>query len=241
MTQLIESLKKCRIEGNVLYLPSASDGILPNYNEVKKALLNAGASYKRNSFVFSSNAQSFVDRLTGGESVNIKKEFQFFGTPANVAKRMADKIMFFNGASVLEPSAGQGALVSVLPVSMNLSIDCVELMPENASILKQKGYNVICDDFLTATINKKYDIVLANPPFTKNQDIDHIRKMYDCCNRGGQIITLSSPSWTFGSQNKQVAFREWLEEIEADIEEVEAGVFKSSGTMIKTILISITK
>jgi hypothetical protein len=51
-----------------------------------------------------------------------------------------------------------------------------------------------------------------------------------------------SPSWIFGSQNKQVKFREFLDyDVKSVYEELPAGLFKESGTNIKTMLVVIEK
>lgn len=248
MNQLAESLRKCKVDGNVLHLPPISEGPLTNYSEVKTALTNAGAKYKRNSFVFPSNVQPIIDRLTGGESVNIKQEFQFFATPAALAERMVDlaELHEHDGAgfgSILEPSAGQGAIVKAIHnATGGTSVVCYELMDINREILKKiHALNVIGEDFLKADESSKYDRIIANPPFSKNQDIDHIRKMYAVLADGGVMVTISSTSWTFGSQKKQVQFREWLNEIGAYQEELPADTFKESGTNVKTMLLVIKK
>lgn len=118
MNALAESLLKCRVEGNIVYLPSMSEGPLENYQDVRKALLNAGATYKRNTFVFPDEAQPYIDRIVSGESVNIKKEFQFFPTPKDIAEMMISYLPpVAQNAKVLEPSAGdQEQLTETLPV-----------------------------------------------------------------------------------------------------------------------------
>lgn len=74
----------------------------------------------------------------------------------------------------------------------------------------------------------------------KNQDIDHIKKMYSLLAKDGQLITIASSSWTFGSQKKQVEFKRWLEEdVAANWVDLEGGEFKSSGTNVKGTLITI--
>ncbi len=65
MSELSESLRKCRVEGNVVHLPSLSDGVLPNYVQVREALMGAGAKYRSNMFVFESEAQPIVDAICG--------------------------------------------------------------------------------------------------------------------------------------------------------------------------------
>ena len=136
-----------------------------------------------------------------------------------------------------EPQAGQGGLADLFGNSPL----CIELMPENAQILRDKGYEVIEGDFLECDFPERFDRIVANPPFTKNQDIDHIRHMYKCLKKKGRIVSCASLSWKQGSQKKQVAFREWLEEIGAEVEELDGGEFKESGTNIKACIITINR
>ncbi len=112
--ELIESLLKCKVEGNTLFLPNIKEGALSNYLEVRTALLNAGAKYKKNTFVFNGDAQSYIDRLTGGEKVNLKKEFQFFATSNKVADLLVKLAEISAEDTILEPSAGDGAIVKAI-------------------------------------------------------------------------------------------------------------------------------
>jgi hypothetical protein len=50
-----------------------------------------------------------------------------------------------------------------------------------------------------------------------------------------------SNSWRKGSQKKQEEFRQWLEDINAEVEEIEAGAFKESGTNISACIVIIDK
>ena len=116
-------------------------------------------------------------------------------------------------------------------------------MPENVANLCAKGYETAYADFLECTPMEfgKFDKIVANPPFTKNQDIEHISHMYSFLNHGGRIVSCASLSWKYGSQYKQKAFRDWLELINAEVEELEGGEFKESGTNIKACIITINK
>lgn len=239
-TALIESIKKCTVDGNTVYLPKE---ILTNYQDVRKALINAGGTYKRNTFVFKNAAQPFIDRLTGGESVNIKKEFQFFVTPPEIANMLVDLAEVDYTDTILEPSAGSGALVFAINRTIGFKlVDCFELMPENETILKElPTVRFIGNDFLKEDARCEYSKIIANPPFSKNQDIDHILKMYECLVTGGRIVTVASNHWRFASNRKETVFREWLNDIGAEIQDIDAGAFKDSGTMISSCIIIINK
>src|ERR1044071_1400290 len=102
MSELIESLRKCKVEGNIVFLPPISEGPLANYGDVRNTLLKAGAKYKKNTFIFPNDAQPYIDRLCGGESVNIQKETQFFPTPDKLADKLVDYACIRPGMAVLE-------------------------------------------------------------------------------------------------------------------------------------------
>ncbi|MES2287604.1 MAG: methyltransferase [Bacteroidota bacterium] len=252
MSELIESLKKCKVEKNIVFLPSISEGPLANYADVRKALLNAGATYKKNTFVFKTDAQPFMDRLTGGESVNIKKEFQFFATPEKLAKQLVDyaleDLQSKHNIDVLEPSAGDGALVKAFLKAMNhgnapdFTISGYELMPENQQILEDVPYfKLLGPDFLKHDTNYKFDCIIANPPFTKGQDMEHIMHMYKCLRPGGVLVSIASTHFQFAGDKKAKVFNEFLDGTEVIIQDVAKGAFKESGTGVNTCIIKILK
>ena len=182
---LKEDLRALTCVDNVATLPTEP---INNYAELKKVLTKACGKYKRNTFVFPYPARNVVSALASGKNIDFKKEFQFFATPQALAEKMVDEIMWDKGRfEILEPSAGHGALVdAVLGRSEDITkvFDVIELSELNEAILRDKyrhlGTQVLINqnDFLTVEFSKKYDLIIANPPFSKNQDIDHIRKMY---------------------------------------------------------------
>lgn len=118
------------------------------------------------------------------------------------------------GVSILEPSAGSGDLVDgikYLYPFLTMDIDCVELNKELREQLKAKGYNVVGEDFLKFSTEKKYDYVFACPTFKDNIDVEHIMHMYRFLKMGGSVITLTSPFWTVRNSERQMNFRKWLE------------------------------
>lgn len=244
---LKQDLSALTCKGNTATLPAEP---LNNYAELKKVLTKACGKYKRNTFVFPYPAKQVVSALASGKNIDFKKEFQFFATPPELAERMANEIVWDKKhMDILEPSAGHGALIdAVLSQNKDVSkqFDAIELSELNEAVLRDKyrlnGMQVMITqgDFLNIDFKKKYDIIVANPPFSKNQDIDHIRKMHSLLKDGGQLITIASKSWTFGSQKKQVEFREWLEnDVAANWIDLDHGSFKSSGTNVAGVLITI--
>lgn len=235
---LINSIGQMIPNGNRLELPK--DLHFNNYAQVKKCLIDAGGIYKKCGFEFPEAANDVQQRLVGGEAINEKKAFQFFPTPEPLARKLVAMSGLEPGMVWLEPSAGQGAISNIMS-EISKSGQVVELMEQNVKALIRQGYSPINGDFLTLKPRAEFDVIVANPPFTKNQDIDHIRHMYEFLKPGGRLVSVASVSWTFGSQKKQVSFREWLDELGANIEEVPEGAFSQSGTQVRTAIVSITK
>jgi hypothetical protein len=237
-----EVLSQCIVEGNVVKLPQQQlERSL--YLEVAKSLQLIGGKWKGGKvfgFVFQSDPTELLEQISNGDKRNLKKEFQFFGTPSNLANRLVELAEIENGMSILEPSAGQGAIIKAINRKLpNKIVDCYELMSINKTFLnKIKTVNFIGDDFLVEC-NAKYDRIIANPPFSKNQDIEHIYKMYDCLNDSGIIVSVASKHWQFSSNKKESDFKNWLGS--SEIIDIEAGEFKESGTMISACIIKIRK
>ena len=252
---VLEVLKNCTVEGNVIKLPT---GQLDRkvYTEVKNKLELIGGKWKGGKvqgFVFEEDPTELLTDLQNGDERNLKKEYQFFPTPPDIAQQMVSNLpTLTDELKILEPSAGDGALIKALRLHRNWdkNVDCFELMDINRKKLaKIDGSLLFAEpDFLKSVelasyphLIEQYDIIIANPPFTKNQDIDHILAMYKCLKPGGTIITLASPSWTTGTQKKQVEFKEWLESMDVFPLTLPEKSFAASGTMITPLLLQIKK
>lgn len=237
-------LKQCTIEGSVVKLPEIQLD-RKNYLEVKKSLELIGGKWKGGKiqgFIFQEDPTDLLNQVANGEKRNLKKEFQFFGTPEKLADRLVSLLEPKRQDTILEPSAGQGAIIRALNQVCDVVVDCYELMDLNVQILNKSEllFNYIGGDFLRN--NKvKYSKIIANPPFTKNQDIDHVKEMYSCLDKEGRLVSIMSESWVNGNQKKQKEFRVWLEEVNAEVLDIERGSFKESGTMVGGKIVVINK
>lgn len=83
--------------------------------------------------------------------------------------------------------------------------------------------------------------IVMNPPFTRFQDIDHIRHAYDLLDEGGILVSVASESPFFRSEKKAVEFRAFLDEARAEVIRLETGAFHESGTEIPVRLVKIRK
>lgn len=241
-----EILKHCTLDDNVLRLPQVQFN-KKSYAEAKKWIEEAGGSWqggKVQGFIFPFNPERVFSILNEGKRCNLAQDFQFFETPSNVADWL---VMLAGGIhehdKVLEPSAGRGALVKAIHRSCpDAVVDCYEMMPENKGLLSRLGgINIIGDDFTKSTIGKKYTKIIANPPFSGNQDIRHVRMMYDMLEQGGTLASITSAHWEFAEEKTCRDFRQWLEDVGGAKYEIESGAFKESGTGVRTLAIVIKR
>ena len=244
MTTKEQVLQNCSIEGMVVKLPNTQlDRKL--YQEVAKCLELIGGKWKGGKvfgFVFETDPTDLLDQIANGEKRNLKKEFQFFATPEGLAEELVSLAELSPDDTILEPSAGQGAIIKAINKVCEVVPDCFELMDVNTIILNKSGlrFNLIGEDFFKHK-GKNYSKIIANPPFTKNQDIDHLKEMHKCLSRGGRLVCITSESWVSGSQKKQIDFKNWLVEVKAKIIDIEKGTFKESGTLVGGKIVVINK
>ena len=238
-------LKHCTLENNVLKLPAVQFN-KKSYAEAKKWIEEAGGSWqggKVQGFTFPFNPERVFSILKEGKRCNLQQEYQFFETPSDVADWL---VMLAGGIheddTVLEPSAGRGALIKAIHRACpSVTVECYELMPENREFLHTLNNVILLDEDFTKDSLGCYTKIIANPPFSGNQDIDHVRLMYERLEKKGTLAAITSPHWRFSSEKKCVDFRDWLDRVEGKTFEIGAGKFKESGTTISTIAVVITK
>ena len=133
----IEFISLCTPNGKQLLFPDIQLR-RDIYVEVKDLLENVGGRWDKhiNGFTFRGDVDKYISKILDGEKINLQQKFQFFETPSNLAKEMVELAGITEGfeGTILEPSAGRGALISAVhQINPNLKIDAIELMPENVA------------------------------------------------------------------------------------------------------------
>jgi type I restriction-modification system DNA methylase subunit len=245
---VIDVLVKCRVEGNNLFLPPNLERKL--YVKTNDALMSIGLKWnkKLTCHVSESDVEDKLEEIINtGEYESLKdkkKELQFFTTPKNIAELVVNLAQIGGLHDVLEPSCGRGGLVS----EINKKVPCaiIEKDEENYNYTL-KSFNCIGykengnRDFLSVKPVEEFDRVVMNPPFSKQQDVDHILHAWEFLKPGGILVSICSPSPFFRENKKSIDFRQFLEDNEADIHDLPEGSFKESGTNIRTKIIKVVK
>lgn len=235
-------LANSNVEGNMLFLP---DGQLDRklYVKVNKVLTAIKGKWNRKAkaHIFPTNPNDIIDEiLATGEYTDQKKEFQFFETPDDLVGMLINMAEIEDGDTICEPSAGKGRIAKRFSSSLvNGGVDryceCYELLEENRQWLTDNGFDVLGSDFLDCT--KRYDIFVANPPFTRQQDINHVNHMMDLANK--RVVSVMSASVMFRDNRKTVEFRERIAKLGGTIEMLPEDSFKESGTKVNTCVVRV--
>lgn len=235
---VLAALDACHSEGSLLYLPPGE--MERNlYLKVKKVLEGLGGKWKRGKGAFefdrdiSGDLSGIVD---SGSFISDKVKYQYYPTPEALARRMVSIAGIQPGESVLEPSAGQGAIARFVP-----GCDCVELHPGNREILARRGFHVVGEDFMTWAPAKEYDVVIMNPPFTGGQDAAHVLKAIGMARR--KVVAIVSNAV---NTSRRAVYRDLREALSDDrlkvgIELLESDTFRQSGANVHTLLLTVEK
>ncbi len=235
-------LEAAHIKGNNVTLVGQLDRKL--YIKVNAFLEAAGGTWSRKEkcHVFNGDPKTALGLVVAeGVVIDIKKKFQAFYTPPELATRLAEYANV-DGYEVLEPSCGGGALMLAalqLGASYVLGLDVQDVTPAQ-QLLQKEGYagriELVQADFLL-TGTEPYPRILMNPPFAKRQDEVHVRKAFHHhLAPSGRLVAVMSPR---GAQ----AIKRELESVAKliQVEDVASGAFKESGTGVCTSIIVISK
>lgn len=218
------------------------------YQSVNKVLESLGGKWSRKakSHLFDSDAQDDLEAvIENGGYVDRKQALGHFETPDVLANEVVQLAGIRHGELVLEPSAGTGQLIRAVRRACDVGIAAVEIDGKHNSALVATGAIVVIDDFLSQSklleIPNGFHRVVMNPPFAPRQcDIDHVMHAWTFLRPGGRLVAITSIGWTFRTNRKSLAFREFVEEC-GWWRSNAADAFKSSGTMVKTCVVVLSK
>jgi protein-L-isoaspartate O-methyltransferase len=211
------------------------------YSRTNKVLEAAGGKWNRKAqaHMFDGEAADAVDQIILTGQVTVPQDFGYFPTPAPVVARLIEIARIQPGMLVLEPSAGQGAIAN--EVAKITTVDCIELLPANAAKIATGGNirTLLNGDFLLQIPQPRYDRVVMNPPFAKQADIHHVNHAFQFLKPDGLLVAVMAAGVLFRDNRLTTDFRALIEKRGGAIEECEEGAFKQSGTMVRTVIVTI--
>ncbi|WNI20384.1 methyltransferase [Actinacidiphila sp. ITFR-21] len=184
--------------------------------------------------------EDFRQFLTAGEYPT-RYEQGWFPTPHQLVMQVCDLAGICAGMTVLEPSAGAGALTAELARRGGV-VDSVELDANRAALLRKQGDSrrVIAGDFLSLDpldYAEGFDRIVMNPPFTGG--LDHIRHAIGFMKDDGILVSVMSAGLMWWSDKASAEFRAAVEEVGGEIEPLPEGSFAAVGTDARTCLVYV--
>lgn len=171
-------------------------------------------------------------RLKGDDAApKVFSSFNLFPTPPDLAAQVIELARIEPGMTVLEPSAGMGALAKPAREAGGL-VECVEIDLQMANYLCDAGLDCDCADFLTWTVPRVFDRVVMNPPFKMGTDIKHITRAMSMLKSGGRLVSICA-----NGPKQQKA----LQPISTHWIELPPGSFKSEGTNVNAAIFVFDK
>lgn len=215
------------------------------YQRVNEVIEGAGGRWDKSveAHVFAGDAaQAIAAVLDSGHVTTVREArqaSQYFPTPAAVVARLVELAEIEPGMTVLEPSAGRGAIASEL-TARGAVVDCIERDPEHAAALQETGLarKVDIADFLTIPAAPDYDRVVMNPPFTGGADVQHVRHALRFLKPDGLLVAVMSWGVTWG-KGATADFRTLVEQRGGTVEAVPEKAFAESGTDVATIIVAV--
>lgn len=177
-------------------------------------------------------------RHENGTAPRAVSAYQLFQTPPDLAARLVALLDLQPGESMLEPSAGLGRLLDAAKGCGLGKITAVETAQQCAGELfrqERDGVTILQRDFLTVTPDDTaglFDAVAMNPPFHMRSDIRHILHALTFLRSGGRLAALC-----LDTPHREKALRH----LASTWEQIPAGAFRSEGTGVACILLTITK
>lgn len=167
----------------------------------------------------------------------------YFPTPEPLGYKMMEWANMGEGDTVLEPSAGHGAIARYAPkgnqmVAIEPSQSLFTKLQLKAGGLGRKFQNTIFENY---DISNKHDVVVMNPPFgtAGATAIAHLGKAFKHLEEGGRVVALIPR----GSTDKK--FDKWIEGEKTAVMRAEVElpdiVFKQAGTNIVCRVVVVDK
>lgn len=242
--EVVDVLRRSTVEGDQVRLPFGQLD-RPLYLTVDKALKALGGKWDRRAgaHVFPRPIEDELAAALGtGLIVDRKKTLEQFFTPSALAERLCELADVGSGDHVLEPSAGSGNLVNAALArgAMVTAVEIDELLCRDLMAVGHHGdVFTFRADFLTwrPASALSIDKVLMNPPFSAGKDVAHVRHAWELLGADGTLAAIMGEHAFFADDRASIAFRDFLQEIGATVERIEAGAFKESGTMVGTRIV----
>lgn len=216
------------------------------YLRVDKVLKEAGGRWDGRkavrAHVFRHDVEDLMHHaILAGEFVS-GRDLGWFPTPAPVVEEIlshagvTDK---YPGLTVLEPSAGTGAIAGPA-AARGAVVDCVEVDEHRAAALAKhcRPNRVVCGDFLEIDpldYREGFQRVLMNPPF--KDALAHVNHAIGFLADDALLVSVLPEGVKWRGGRAYVEFRQLVEANGGEFIPLRADAFEPSGAKVRTVLV----
>lgn len=270
-TATLETLQQLEVQGNNVRIQVRLGR--SEYQAVDRVLQAIGGKWNRRAqaHVFKDSPVDAIDRAVATGVVTTAADEGFFATPGKLATELVRQANVRHGDVVLEPSAGDGALVfaaleqgaNVIVVERNgkrratlaLNLGLFTERPMSGDHpLREMGTQAMVssvDDFMRFTGIADWirpNRVLMNPPFCRvgiGNHLDHVRLAYDHMQpsdaSGAILVSVLPQGVMFRQDARHRDFRSWVSANGGEFDELPEGSFRESGTDVRTVTLRMSR
>ncbi|WP_433856688.1 rRNA adenine N-6-methyltransferase family protein [Streptomyces kronopolitis] len=215
----------------------------PTYEAMNKVLKDMGGQWNGRkavrAHVFPYRIEEFMRQCLAANDYPSRYEQGWFPTPPNLVMQICDLAGIDAGMTVLEPSAGSGAMTGEIARRGGV-VDAFEIDARRVEVLREQGdaRRVVHGDFLDADpldYSEPFDRVVMNPPFANG--LEHIKHAIGFMSEDAILVSVMSQGLMWWSDKATVEFREMVDEVGGEIEELPEDSFAMCGTGIRTCLL----
>ncbi len=230
------------------------------YDSIKYVVESCGGHWREQEkgFIFPMQLENAKNRINHITKVQVEERLkkarfqidnQFYQTPKWLANEMIQKAHLHSGDRVLEPSAGRGIIAKAVLDAADVNIVIVEPNSENFKILDQlfahytkcEMRNCTFEQYMEHASAESFDAIIMNPPFAGGLDIKHIMMAYNLLKPQGILLSVAGRNSLYYKRPITEKFVDFLETVDAIIEDVPFGAFQESGTLVDTCVIKIAR
>lgn len=199
--EALRLIARGEIQGNRLIMPTigkdvrqADPTLARAKGEAAKALVaSGGKAWRGGGHMFADGLVARVqDCITVIETAcadpRVAQLADVVDTPRPTAETLAHGARIDDGHTVLEPSAGVGALADAVLRVTGIRADCCEVSSRGRAALLAKGHATAGGDFNTYRSNRKFDRVIMCPPVSNGQAITHTLRAFNMLKPGGELV-----------------------------------------------------
>jgi predicted RNA methylase len=222
----------------------------PDYEAVNKVLLALGGKWNRGqrAHVFPTDPRPALKGFLAGHSAPKPPRTAegYVATPDALADEIVANYSSVDelaaGSTVLEPSAGDGALVRAIRRAAAGSARIVAVEPN-----LQRAQLIEADEVVTTTLEAyaatgpgPIHAVVMNPPFAvpgqRSIWIDHLRLAWQLLEPGGRLVSIAPAGYEFRHDRRHRAIRE-LVETHGGSKSLDDDAFASQGSAVRTVVV----